>query len=290
MTEISAAPLSIAEMLRGCSIEVNPGDSKIVDAAPTCLDPGTEVFLNWIPDANPINMVVTATKLRRAGLFPVPHICARNIESAAQLEQLAARLAGEADVDRVLIIAGDREKTAGPYDSSLKVMQSEAFQRVGIIRVGVAGFPEGNPRIPDAVLIEALITKLSFARKAGLQVTIVAQFCFEAAPIIAWLRRVRALGLNAPVCVGLAGPAGLFTLTRYAIRCGIGNSLRVLTEKPSFAKLLTDKGPDLIIRDLAAAAGPGMGSAPPLGIARLHFYAFGGFNNTVNWIKAQRAR
>ena len=45
-----------------------------------------------------------------------------------------------------------------------------------------------------------------------------------------------------PIRVGLAGPAGLITLARYAVRCGIGNSLRVLTEKPSFAKLLSRKG------------------------------------------------
>jgi methylenetetrahydrofolate reductase (NADPH) len=290
MTDLSAAPPSIAEMLRGYSIEVNPNESKIVDAAAGRLDPGTEVFLNWIPGANPMNLVAAAAKLRRGGLVPVPHICARQIESSAQLEQLAARLADDAGVDRVLIIAGDRKKPAGPYDSSLTVMQSGAFQKVGIIRTAIAGFPEGNPNIPDAVLAEALTAKVSFARTVGLQLTIVTQFCFEAGPIIGWLRRIRTMGIDVPVCVGLAGPAGLLALTRYAIRCGVGNSLRVLTEKPSFAKLLIEKGPKFIIRDIATAPGPRMGSALPLGIARLHFFVFGGFNNTVNWINAQRAR
>jgi methylenetetrahydrofolate reductase (NADPH) len=288
MTEISAAPPGIAGMLRGYSIEVNPSDSRIVDAAVSRLDPDTEVFLPWIPGTNPMDKVAPAARLRRAGLFPVPHIGARHLENAAQLEQLAARLAGEAGVDRVLIVAGDREKPAGPYDSSLAVMQSGAFQKAGITSIAVAGFPEGNPNIPDAVLAEALAAKVRFARSAGLQLSVVTQFCFETQPIVDWLRRIRAAGIDVPVRVGYAGPAGLLALTRYAIRCGVGNSVRALTEKPSFARLLIDKGPEPLMRELASVAGPGSGSALPPGVAGLHFYVFGGFNRTVDWINAQR--
>jgi len=89
------------------------------------------------------------------------------------------------------------------------------------------------------------------------------------------------------VRVGLAGPAGILTLTRYALHCGIGNSLRVLTEHPSFAKLLTENGPEPIIRGLAATAYPGDSALPP-GIAGLHFYVFGGFNKTLDWIHAHQ--
>jgi methylenetetrahydrofolate reductase (NADPH) len=290
MTYISDSESSVAEMLRAYSIEVNPRESKIVDAASARLDPGTEVFLNWIPGVDPRIAVAAAGKLRRGGLLPVPHIAARMIESAAQLEQLAARLAGEAGVDRVLIIGGDREKPAGPYDSSLAVMQSGALQKAGIIRIAIGGFPEGNPNIPDALLAEALTAKLDFARSTGLQLSMVTQFCFEADPIVKWLRSLRAAGIDVPVCVGLAGPAGLIALTRYAIRCGVGNSLRVLTEKPSFAKLLIEKGPEPIIRELAANAGGANGSALPLEIAHLHFFVFGGFNNAVDWINTYRSR
>jgi len=287
MTDTIATPPSIAEMLRGYSIEVNPSESKIIDAAPDRLDRGTEVFLTWIPGANPMDTIAPAAKLRRAGLFPVPHIGARHVESAAQLSELTARLV-DAGIDRVLIIAGDRDKPAGPYDSSLAVMQGGLLQKAGIVRTAVGGFPEGNPNISDPVLAEALSAKVSFARSAGLQLNIVTQFCFEAEPIVEWLRRIRSQGIDVPVRVGLAGPAGLIALTRYAIRCGVGNSIKVLTEKPSFAKLLIEKGPEPIIREIAAAAGNG--SHPPLGIAGLHFFVFGGFNKTVDWINAQRAR
>ena len=89
-----------------------------------------------------------------------------------------------------------------------------------------------------------------------------------------------------PVRVGLAGPASLTTLTRYAIRCGVGNSIRALTHGPAFSKLLTERNPEPIVRDLAAANG----ASESLGIAALHFYSFGGFGKTVDWITAARAQ
>lgn len=276
-------------MLRGYSIELNPGESKVIDAAPDRLDKGTDVFLTWIPGSDPMTIVPAAEKLRRGGLFPRPHIGARHVESAAQLSDLAARFV-DVGVDRVLIIAGDRDKPAGPYDSSLAVMQSGLLQKAGIVRIAVGGFPEGNPNISDPVLAEALTAKVNFARSAGLQLTIVTQFCFDAEPIVGWLRRVRSQGVDVPIRVGLAGPAGLIALSRYAIRCGVGNSIKVLTEKPAFAKLLIDKGPEPIIRDVAAGIGPGGGPELPLGVAGIHFFVFGGFNKTVDWINAARSQ
>lgn len=288
MTATVIALPSIAEMLRGYSIEVNPRDSKVVDAATDRLDPGTEVFLTWIPGTNPMDMVGPAARLRRAGLFPVPHVGARHLESAAQLEQFAARLVGEADVDRILIVGGDRAKPAGPYDCSLAVMKTGVFQKAGIFRMAVAGFPEGNPNISDIVLDEALDAKVNFARSAGLQLSINTQFCFRSEPIVEWLKRLRARGIHTPVRVGLAGPAGLMTLARYAVRCGVGNSLHVLTEHPSFARLLIEKGPEPIIRGIATAASSESTASLPLGIAGLHFFVFGGFRKTVDWINDRR--
>jgi methylenetetrahydrofolate reductase (NADPH) len=288
-TSETALPANIAGTLRNYSIEVHPGDTKALDAAQARLRPGTEVFLTWIPGTNPMDMVGVARQLRLAGLMPVPHIGARHIESTTQLEQFAARLAREAGVDRILLIGGERAQPAGPYDSSLALMQAGILQNEGIIRIAVAGFPEGNPNIPDSVLHEALTAKVKFAARAGLQLSIVTQFCFAAQPIVAWLRRIRSEGIDNPVRVGLAGPASATTLVRYALRCGIGNSLHLLTEHPSFAKLLTDKGPTPIVRDLAVHAADGRNGSLPLGIAGLHFFVFGGFHRTVDWINAQQS-
>jgi methylenetetrahydrofolate reductase (NADPH) len=284
--DAATASSGIIELLRGYSIEVNPSDSKSVQAAAERLDPGTEVSLAWIPNSNPMDMIEPAARLKRAGHLPMPHVGARHLESAAQLERLAGRLS-DIGVDRILIIGGDRTKPAGPYDSSLAVMQTGVFQRVGISRVAVGGFPEGNPHIPKKVLNQALEAKVRFARHQGLQLSIITQFCFRAEPVIEWVRGVRARGIDIPIRVGLAGPASLLTLIRYAVRCGIGNSLRVLTENPSFAKVLVERGPEPIIRGLAASIAEGDGR--PLGIAGLHFYVFGGFRKTMDWIDAERS-
>jgi len=288
MTNISAASPTVADMLRGFSIEVNPGETKVIDAAPQRLEPGTEVFMTWIPGKDPMDTVAPAKKLRDAGLYPTPHIGARHVESPAQLEDFVGRLR-EAGIDRVLIIAGDRDTPAGPFDSSLAVMQSGILQKAGITRISVGGFPEGNPKISDPLLWEAIAAKTKFARENGLNLTIVTQFAFESKPIVDWVRKVRAMGIDNPIRLGFAGPASLISLTRYAMVCGVGASMKVLTEKPQFAKLLIDKGPEPLIREVASLAGPGNGSGLPLGLKGVHFFVFGGFNKTIDWINSQRA-
>ena len=74
MSEISAAPHSIAQMLQGYSIELHPAEKKILHLTSEFVDPQTEVFLTCIPGTDPADMVAAAGKLRRSGLLPVPHI------------------------------------------------------------------------------------------------------------------------------------------------------------------------------------------------------------------------
>ena len=278
---------SIAKMLQNFSVELVPSDPKLIDAALERLQPGTIVTLTWIPGSNPLDTVLPAARLRKAGFLVMPHLGARHLESKAQLETLIERLVGEADVDRVLMIGGDRATPMGPFDSSLAVMETGVLQRFGVVDVAVAGFPEGHPHISKETLATAMAAKVAFARSNGLRLSIMTQFCFSAEPIVAWLRSVRTAGIDVPVRIGLAGPAGLVTLLRYAVKCGVGNSLHVLTENPAFAKALTDRGPDPIIREIAASIKDEDGG---LGIEGLHLYIFGGLNKTLDWIDAARSR
>jgi methylenetetrahydrofolate reductase (NADPH) len=290
MSEPATSLPSIAPILRGYSVEVSPTNEKIIASCVERLEPGTEVYLTWIPDEDPFRMVAPSGVLRRAGLFPSPHIGARHLESAAQLDDLLGRLTGEAGVDRVLLIGGERAKPLGPYDSTLQMMQTGLLQKHNIRRAGISGFPEGHPAISEQVLGESMVAKMNFGRSIGLELQIVTQFCFEGEPIAEWLKRIRALGVDLPVRIGLAGPAGIATLTKYALHCGVGNSIRALTKSTSFAKLLHERDPEPVIREILAAAPNGDFSAPPLGIAALHFYTFGGLKKTVEWINATRSQ
>jgi len=283
----AAASPGVLPLLEGYSIELNPGDLKTVEMAAERLDPGTEVSLAWIPGSNPMDMIAPAARLKRAGHLPMAHVAARHLESAVQLERLAGRLR-DAGVDRILIIGGDRAQPAGPYDSSLSVMQTGVFPKAGISRLAIGGFPEGNPHIPENGLNDALEAKVRFAFEEGLRLSVITQFCFQPEPVIEWVRGVRARGIEVPIRVGLAGPAGLLTLMRYAVRCGVGNSLRALSENPSFAKVLLERGPEPIIQGLAASIADGGGRR--FGIEGLHFYVFGGLGRTMDWIDAERSR
>ena len=290
MTEPNNTSRGLAAMLSNYSVEISPTSEKIVASAVERLEKGTEVFLTWIPGEDPYGMVAPSAKLRKAGLFPAPHIGARHVESTAQLDDLLGRLTGEAGVDRVLLIGGERAKPLGPYDSALQMMQTGLLQKHNIQRAGISGFPEGHPAISEQVLGESTVAKMNYGRSIGLQLQIVTQFCFEGEPIAAWLKRLRALGVDLPVRIGLAGPAGIATLTKYALHCGVGNSIRALTKSTSFAKLLNERDPEPVMREIISAAPNGDFSAPPLGISALHFYTFGGLKKTVEWIQAARSQ
>src|ERR1700694_2950101 len=130
---------------------------------------------------------------RAAACDPVPHLVARNFTSREAFGDLLARLRNEAAIHRVLIIAGDRDDAAGPLESAIDAVESGLLQRHGIDEVGIAGYSDGHPRISTDMLDRALAAKIEAAEQSGLKVHIVTQFAFDAAIIIAWVRRMRDL-------------------------------------------------------------------------------------------------
>ena len=75
---------------------------------------GTDVTITFLPGDNYRHNVETAAALRRAGFNPVPHIAAREMASREALDDFLARARGEADVTRILLIAGDVAAAQGP--------------------------------------------------------------------------------------------------------------------------------------------------------------------------------
>lgn len=270
----------IQELLASASVELSARDRVAEEACRDFLAPGTRIFINFAPNERYRDTVAMAARLRRDGFAPVPHIVARYIPDASALDDILARARGEAGVEQVLVIAGDRDRPAGAFNSALQIIETGLFAKHGIRRVGVSGYPEGHPKIAEAALDAALRDKLAALRGQGLLPLIVTQFCFEAAPILGWTRKLRAAGIDAPTHIGLAGPATIAGLTRFALRCGIGNSLRTLARQSSVTKLLTEAGPERIICDLAAA------NTETLRFAGFHFFAFGGIVRTGKWLRA----
>ena len=278
-----ASAADVAELLRGYSVEVTPRSRSAIEACREHLAPGTEVYIAFVPGETHGAVVATTAGLRAAGFVPVPHVTARNVTSSTQLADFLARLAGEAGVTGALVIGGDLDRPAGPYPSSLELLQTGLFQQHGVRRIGLACYPEPHPRVSADLLEQAVLAKLEAVRGAGLDAWLVSQFCFESAPILRLLERLRALGIEEPVRVGLAGPADHRRLWKYALHCGIGNSIRALgTRADTVANLLTRRAPDDLVRALAAARR----GNPNLGIDGIHLFTFGGIASAATWANA----
>ncbi len=285
MTETAAAPATLADILQTYSVEVTSRDRKSLEAAPQVLRPGTEVFIAALPGDSVDKLVSAAAGLRQAGLLPVPHVVARNIESRDALDELLERLVKEAGVDRVLTLGGDRDNPAGHYLSSLELIESGLIEKHGIRRIFIGCYPEGHPKIPDPVLDKARADKLAAAEKSGLDVTMVSQFAFAAEPIVTLAERMREQGVKAPFRVGVAGPADRALLIKYALICGVGNSIRVLKDRGEMTKnLLSGETPETLISELALA----QAANPALGISGIHFFTFGSVVKSAQFAEAHR--
>src|SRR5690606_31513285 len=163
-------------------------------------------------------------RLRAEGFAPMPHIPARIVKDAGVLEEWLKRYAQEAGVDQALLLAGGVAQPYGEFDSSMQMMETGLFQKHGFTRLHVAGHPEGNKDIDtdgsSTNADAALAWKQSYAQQTGIQMAIVTQFAFAAQPIVDWAERLRGEGITLPIHVGIAGPAKLQTLIRYAVSCG----------------------------------------------------------------------
>jgi methylenetetrahydrofolate reductase (NADPH) len=277
----SEAGRRMAAFMREWSLEATLPRAEEIEALKSVLAPGTTIFLSAIPAESHVHLIESSRTTRRAGFEPMPHIAARNYANEATLRDMLTRARGEADVRKVLVIGGDRETSEGPYTRALDVIETGLLQRHGIEAIGIGAYPEGHPRILDDELERALSAKLAAARRAGLGVEIVTQFGFDAERIVAWLRKLRGQGVSERVRIGLAGPAKVTTLLKFAQRCGVRASSHGLMRNVGLAfQALGRATPEEIVKSLAGAAASG-----ELGAVAPHFYSFGGFLATAKWAR-----
>lgn len=286
--EHRGAPLDIrlqhrvAQLIGTASIEISPHDDPLRERLNEFLPPQTTVFVNHAGSVTHHDIVAACVKLRQAGFSPVPHVAARRLASFTQARDFMQRSAGEVGVTDVLLISGDPARAIGPFGDSLDLLATGLVESHGIARIAFAGYPEGHPRIDRHNLDTALHAKIAMARQRGLDVSLVTQFGFEAEPIARWIASLREDGILCPIRVGVAGPATIATLAKFAVRCGIGASLRALgRSQTAFARILTEATPDALIDAFVAREDH---SAP---IAGLHVFAFGGVRHTAAWLHAR---
>ena len=265
------------------SIEVTPTGATKIESFRDCLDPGTTVNVTFLPGSDPRDTIAVAERLHNDGMRPVPHLAARSLRDADQLEDLLSAFTARCGVEEVLCIGGGVDDPVGGFTATMQVLETGLIQKHGIRQIGVAGHPEGSPDISDDEVAEALAAKNALAARDGLDLYIETQFCFEADIVLDWERRVRAAGNRLPIRIGIPGPATIKTLFRFAQISGIGPSMRFISKQAkNVAKLMTVQSPHLLIAGLAE----GMAADSDCLIRHFHYYPFGGFARTAAYAGA----
>ena len=270
--------------LKDYSIEVMPRTAEKVEDFRALLPEGTRVYIAHIEGTPIEDMVATAKRLNAEGYPVMPHFPARIIKDQKTLADWIARYQGEADVNQALLLAGGVAKPHGAFHSSMQILETGEFDKAGFRRLHVAGHPEGNRDIdPDGSgrnVAEALRWKQKFSETTDAEMALATQFAFEAKPIIAWADGLRDAGVNLPIHIGIAGPAKLQTLIKFAIACGVGPSLKVLQKRAmDVSKLLLPYEPTDVVAQLAAHKA----ANPDFNITHVHFFPLGGIKTNAQW-------
>ena len=274
------AAAAMASLARECSIEMNVQDVVHLAASRALLSAGRKMYVSHLPKQTWAQTLEACRAVSDVGFDPVPHVPVRLLEDERSLDVFLDSAVRNAGVQELLLIAGDYPQPRGPYANVSDVLRTGKLQAHGLRRVSLAGHPEGHPTVPLAEIRRAEREKSKLADEAGLETTLLTQFFFEAPPFLEWATGLRGDGVKARLMAGLAGPASAMTLFKYAMRCGVGPSIRALGSRPSLAKLVGDHGPELVLRDLAAAR-----TSQPQLFDGVHFFCFGGFLRTCEWIE-----
>lgn len=240
------------------------------------------IYIAALPRSSAHDLVNMAAGARAIGLDPIPHLVARNFTSREEFAETLAGLEERAQITKALVLGGDRDDPAGPFDSSLQLIETGLLHRHGIRGISIGCYPEGHPRIAEDVLRQALRDKLQAAANDDLAVRLVTQICFDAPTILRFVEDLRADGIDTPLRVGVVGPTKITTLLKYAAACGVGPSLRSLTEHSGLhRKLLSGYTPDPILEAVSQA----IAERPELNIVGAHFFTFGSLRKSIEWMQ-----
>jgi methylenetetrahydrofolate reductase (NADPH) len=265
----------LARLLREPRYEVIP--VRGIEDKVAVLPPGTTVTVTASPSHGFARTVEVSEHLAGAGLDVVPHLSARMIRDADELADAVARLRA-AGVSEAFVVGGDASPPAGEFFDALDLLEALAALPDSFPSIGVGGYPEGHPKIPETKLREALLRKQQYADYVA------TQLCFDAAVLESWIEEMRAAGLRRPVVVGLPGVVDRRKLAEISLQTGVGASVRYLMKHGrQVARLMRrrqyDPGP--LARSVAARL-----DRPGLDIAGVHLFTFNQVDATQAWVRA----
>ena len=270
------------ELLIAGSLEISPRELHRAVEVAALLPTNTCVYIPSLPGLPLARTLEAIAAVRDAGLDPVPHVSARRIlneeEFRAFLKEAVARHA----VHRVLLLGGDEPRPKGPFTDSLQILESGLLADSGIREIGVAGYPEGHPRISASALLSAFDKKRRLSQEQGLGMYVVTQFSFAPHRVVEYCANLARTAPDVSIYAGIAGPTDPVALARYAQRCGVSVSLRALRALGSgIARLVTNSDPREQLITLARYSL----QREPSNLVGVHIYSFGGAVRTAAWMR-----
>jgi len=267
-----AAVTALAEMLERPRFEVLPtvGASEAVAAA---VPRGRTLTVTASPTRGLAATLDAAVELAGLGYEVVPHLAARMVADGAHLSEIVDRLRA-VGISRVFVPSGDATEP-GAYADAVTLL--EALDALGspFASVGITGYPESHPTIPDDLTVQAMWDKRRYATE------MVSNLTFDPQVVETWLARVRARGITLPLWLGVPGQVDTARLLATATRIGVGDSTRFLLKQPrTVARLVAPRGfdADRFLRRLA----PVLAREESV-VAGLHRFTFNQFAATEAW-------
>jgi methylenetetrahydrofolate reductase (NADPH) len=217
-----------------------------------------------------------AVALAEAGRRVMPHLAAQLFADGDELARCVHRLT-ESGISEVLVIGGVTDQP-GEFPDAHSLLEELGTLGAGFAEIGIAGYPEGHPEIPEARLEEALAIKIPLATQVTTQMT------YRAASVIEWVNDRDQGPLSLPIHVGVPGVAGPVSVASFGVRSGLARALTFAYRHPRLVAGMLRPGDKRSIRlvgQIGAAAAHG-----DLEVAGLHIYTFNQLSKTERWRRA----
>tara|TARA_B100000925_G_scaffold211156_1_gene160954 strand:+ start:18 stop:899 length:882 start_codon:yes stop_codon:yes gene_type:complete len=266
----------IISLIDGFTIELNPKVRHKINSIP--LEKKNNVYITYLPDASENDILETIEFVSKNNLTPITHLPARTMKNLDHVRQFLSQVRERTDSKKILVIGGGGNQL-GQITSSLEILNSGLLEENDFNEIGIAGHPEGSPDISQETIDNFLNDKFELTKTKGLNLELVTQFFFDAAPFINWCEELTKKKIAIPVRVGFPGPASFKTLLNFGLMSGVGNSINFLKKNSSkVSDLLTKTSNDEMLISLAEFANK---NSP---LKSFHCFPFGGFEKTCLWL------
>lgn len=200
-------------------IEITPQEIDEFCHIAESLTPGARISIAYHSRSSIAQHVDAAQRLYMMGFEPWPHIAARHLHSNEELDEFLGELVLKANIASCMFIAGHIPHSEGPFNDSLDLINSGLLQKHGIKEVGIAGHPSGHLNLPLSCVNALLHQKIQAITQAGMKPSIITQYELQADVTLSWIESLRQQGIDAPVYIGMLGPASAKVLSNIVSHC-----------------------------------------------------------------------